>query len=111
MVLTYSQCQIRLHESPIFGTVPFMRDTTEFTCRVAGAMRAEVARLGIDGVALTEPLGLSRNSVYARLRGAKPFSTDEIERAADFLGVPIERLVLPASSTKPASLAKPGAAA
>ena len=72
--------------------------TTEFTNRVAGSVRAELARLGLDGVSLTQPLGLSRNSVYARLRGAKPFTTDEIERVAEFLGVEIAQIVMPGAN-------------
>lgn len=69
--------------------------STEFTNRVASSVRAELARRGMDGVSLTQPLELSRNSVYARLRGAKPFTTDEIARVAEFLGVDIAQIVMP----------------
>ncbi|MGN7861491.1 hypothetical protein ACTJI8_13000 [Microbacterium sp. 22303] len=64
-----------------------------FTAAVQGAMRAELARRGVDGVALCEPLKLSRNSVYSRLNGTKPFNTDEIEAAAAFLGITVDQLI------------------
>lgn len=68
---------------------------TQFTKRVAGAILAELARQGMDGIELTGPLQLSRNSVYARLRGEKALTTDEIALAADFLGVDVRQLVAP----------------
>lgn len=66
---------------------------TNFTIAVRGAVRAELARRGIDGVALCEPLALSRNSIYSRLNGPKPFDTDEIEAAAKFLGMTVDQLI------------------
>ena len=64
-----------------------------FTASVTGAVRAELARRGLDGLALAAPLGISRNSVYSRLNGTKPFDTDELAKVADFLEVSIDRLI------------------
>lgn len=66
---------------------------TKFSTQVTGAIRAELARRDVDGVELAEPLSLSRNSVYARLRGERPFDTDEIAAVADFLGMTVEALL------------------
>lgn len=67
--------------------------TSKFTGQVTGAIKAELARRDIDGVALAAPLGLSRNSVYARLRGAQPFDTEEVEKVAAFLGMTVDHLL------------------
>lgn len=64
-----------------------------FTAAVQGAVRAELARRGLDGVTLCAPLGLSRNSIYARLNGTKPFNTDEIEATTKFLGITVDQLI------------------
>lgn len=67
--------------------------TSKFSGQVTGAIKAEIARRDIDGVALAAPLGLSRNSVYARLRGEQPFDTEEVQKVADFLGMTVDRLL------------------
>ncbi|MCC2031799.1 hypothetical protein [Microbacterium allomyrinae] len=70
---------------------------TKFSAQVTGAIKAELARRDIDGVALVDVLELSRNSVYARLRGERPFDTDEIAAASEFLGMSILDLLASAS--------------
>ncbi|BAQ32061.1 hypothetical protein BBSC_1981 [Bifidobacterium scardovii JCM 12489 = DSM 13734] len=37
--------------------------------------------------------GKSRDWVYARLRGDKPFTTDEMSRIADYLNIGVEDLL------------------
>ncbi|WP_424446414.1 hypothetical protein [Microbacterium sp. CH-015] len=78
---------------------------TMFSSLITRAVKAELARRGEDGLALIAPLSLSRNSVYARLREEKPFSTDEIAQIADFLGIAPEDLVASAmpAQKKPAA--------
>jgi hypothetical protein len=66
---------------------------TPFSKRVARAVKAELARRDFDGVALTEPLGINRNAVYARLRYEQPFDLNQIEKIADFLGIELETLL------------------
>lgn len=66
---------------------------TKFSKQVTGAVRAELARRGIDGVALAAPLGLNRNSVYARLREERPFNTDELAAVAAFLDMSVDTLL------------------
>lgn len=82
------------------GTVPNMGVQTDFSNRVTGAIKAELARRSVDGVALTAPLGLNRNSVYARLRGERPFNTDEVAQTAEFLGMTVEALLASAAPSE-----------
>ena len=51
-------------------------------------IRAELARQEVDWTDLIPVLKLSRNSVYARMRGDRPFTTDEIAAIAAYLGMP-----------------------
>lgn len=86
-----------MQETPVFGTLPNMGVQTTFSRLVTRAVKAELARRGEDGLALTVPLKLSRNSVYARLREEKPFSTDELAQVAEFLGLAPESLIASAT--------------
>lgn len=65
---------------------------TEFSNRVARAVKAELARRDLSGHDLAEPLKMGRNAVYARLRYEKAFNTDELEATAEFLGITLETL-------------------
>lgn len=78
---------------------------TTFSSLIIRAVKAELARRGEDGLALTVPLRLSRNSVYARLREEKPFSTDELAQIAEFLGLEPEALVASAVPTQKEAVA------
>lgn len=53
---------------------------------VMAAKRRTCAALGIM-------LGLSYNSTHRRMIGTVPFSTDELGKVADWLGVPVARLM------------------
>jgi hypothetical protein len=66
---------------------------SKFTGQVTGAIKAELGRRDLDGVDLVGPLGMSRNSVYARLNGMQPFDTDQIEKVAVFLGMTVDQLL------------------
>jgi transcriptional regulator with XRE-family HTH domain len=61
-----------------------------FTASVAGAVKAELARRGFEGSALVDVLGLSRNTVYSRLRGDTALTTDELAAIAAFLGIELD---------------------
>lgn len=60
--------------------------------RVAEGVRVELARRRLDQSDLATALGRSRNYVSRRLNGHYPFKLDEIEAAADWLGVPLASL-------------------
>lgn len=55
--------------------------------QVAATVRAELARRRMTQQDLARAVGLSQASVSERLRGKTPFSTDDIERVADALGI------------------------
>lgn len=76
---------------------------TSFSRRVIGAVKAELARRDLGGSDLIGPLGLGRNAVYARLRYEKPFATDELEKIAEFLNIPISTLLASANLSEDAA--------
>lgn len=79
------------------GTVQGM--TSELqpeSARLVGAVRAELARRRLTGKDLVQPLGLSRNAVYARLREEKAFDTNELSNAARFMGLTLDDLMVSA---------------
>lgn len=55
--------------------------------RVAGAVRAEVARQRRSRLDLARAIGVSRATVDRRLAGEQDFTVTELQDAADFLGV------------------------
>jgi transcriptional regulator with XRE-family HTH domain len=57
------------------------------TDRVAAEVRASMARTRMTQTGLAEVLGLTQSAVSKRLRGKIAFSVDELEKAADALGV------------------------
>lgn len=61
--------------------------------RVAGEVRALLARRQLSGKQLAARLGISQFSVSRRLRGQVPFSIDELAVAAEFLGVELGDLL------------------
>ena len=69
------------------------RDITDFTRRVAGNVKAELARRDLSGSDLIPILGISRNAVYARLRGERSFEVNELSLIADFIGINVDVLV------------------
>lgn len=68
-------------------------DREERSRRVAGEVRAHLARRQLSGKQLATALGVSQFSVSRRLRGEVPFSVDELSVAADFLGVDLSDLL------------------
>lgn len=65
-----------------------MSSTESYWQRVAGGVRAEIARQRRAALDLTEVLHLSRASVYRRVNGEVPFDLAEIEQISRWLGVP-----------------------
>lgn len=63
------------------------------TSRVAGNVRAELARQGRTRRELAAALGVDEHRVGKRTRGLVPFTADEIVGVARFLGVTVEELV------------------
>jgi len=53
-----------------------------------------MARKGLSQTALAELLGISQTAVSKRLRGDTPWDINELIRAADTLGVPLETLLI-----------------
>lgn len=56
---------------------------------VADNVAAEISRRGLQKTALLPVLPLSRNTLYSRLSGKTAFDTDELEKVAAFLGIPV----------------------
>lgn len=54
---------------------------------VIDAIKAECARIGMDGKTLAEKIGKDRNYVYARFRHQRVFDTNDIDRIANALGL------------------------
>lgn len=65
--------------------MPANNDT--YSLSIANAVRAEMGRQKKKLYELVEPLGLSWPTVSGRLNGHKPFTLDEIDRIATFLGM------------------------
>ena len=58
-----------------------------FSASIASAVRAELGRQGKRLNELVTPLGLSWPTVSGRLNGHTPFTADELEKVASFLGI------------------------
>lgn len=67
------------------GNMPATKDT--FSTSIASAVRAELGRQGKKLTDLTAPLGLSRPTISGRLNGHTPFTADELDKVAGFLGI------------------------
>lgn len=77
-----------------------------FTGEISSAVRAEMGRRKLPLYKLAEPLGLSRPTVSGRINGHTPFTSDELDAVARFLGMSTYELI---SSANPRRTA-PGAA-
>lgn len=66
--------------------------------RVAEGIRVELARQQKDRNELAAVLGRGRNYVSVRVNGKLPFKLDEIETAAEWLGVDVTSLAAEAAS-------------
>ena len=63
--------------------------------KVAGEIRAELGRKGLRQWELAVQLDWSQSMLSRRLSGLIPFSTDEIERIARVLDIPVSQLTTP----------------
>lgn len=81
-------------------TEPTAPTTQGLTLRVAAEVRAEVARQRLTHKRLAELLGLSQPQITKRLNGVIAMNTTELDRIADALGVPVERLLSAPSSVQ-----------
>jgi transcriptional regulator with XRE-family HTH domain len=61
--------------------------------RVAGEIRAELARQNKSKTDLAAHIGISTDTLRRRLDGVRPFFFEEIISTADFLGVPVSTLL------------------
>ena len=62
------------------------------TERVAGAVRAEMARHNITQQAVADRLGTTQAAVSRRVLGKVPFDTEELGILSEMLGVPVSAL-------------------
>lgn len=73
---------------------------TDYTRKVAGNVKAELARRDLSGADIIPVLGISRNAVYERLRGTRSFEVNELDLIADFIGVDVTVLMTAALADK-----------
>lgn len=85
--------------------MPANADT--FSNSIAAAVRAELGRQKKQFKELVAPLGLSYPTVSGRLNGHTPFTADELDRIAGFLGITAYDLI---DSAERASRNTPGVA-
>ena len=72
---------------------PIRMPTSSASERVAAEVRAALARRKISTRQLAADLGASQSHTARRVTGKVPFSLDELERVADYLGVPVAELI------------------
>lgn len=63
--------------------------------RVAAQIRALMAARRLTSAELGEALGISQSSASRRMVGEGTFTLNEIQAAADWLGVPITDIIIP----------------
>ena len=61
--------------------------------RVIRAVRAEAARCGYSGKDVAKALGRDPKYVYERFRFQKPFSTEDLNQVAEWLGITFDDLI------------------
>ena len=57
------------------------------------AVRAEAARYGYSGKDIAKALGRDPKYVYERFRFQKPFSTEDLNQVAEWLGITFDDLI------------------
>lgn len=72
-----------------------------FRARAAAEVRAELARQQVSARKLAADLGETHTWATRRVKGVVPMSTDDLERIASYLGVPMARLLGDAMSWTP----------
>jgi plasmid maintenance system antidote protein VapI len=73
---------------------------SSFSTRIIGAVKAELSRRDLDGKDLVEPLGIGRNAVYSRLRGETAFTTEDLARIEESLGITVDTILTSAALQK-----------
>lgn len=53
---------------------------------VSQTIRAQIAMSGVTHQSLANALGFRREALYRRLKGIKPWDTDELDQVAKFFG-------------------------
>lgn len=69
-----------------------------FTESVAANVRAEVARKGKTQTELAFGIGMSKQSVSAKMNADSAFTLNDLERIANWLGIDIQILFQPVRS-------------
>lgn len=84
-----------LHMCTQLGTVGVMQNEAldPDSLALIGAVKAELGRRGVSGVALTDVLDLGRNAIYERLRGKKAFTTTDLIKICQYLDISLETLI------------------
>jgi transcriptional regulator with XRE-family HTH domain len=72
--------------------MPMQHQPSSFNESVSAEIRAEMARQSITQHDLASRLSWAQSQLSKRLRGVVPFSTHDIERLADALGIPPHQL-------------------
>jgi transcriptional regulator with XRE-family HTH domain len=67
--------------------------TSSLAATVAAEIRAEMGRQQKSQEDLADVLGTARSVISLRLNGHRPFKLDEVQRLADYFGVPITALI------------------
>lgn len=68
-------------------------NTDTFSTSIVSAVRAEMGRQGKKLNELVAPLGLSWPTISGRLNGHTPFTSEELEQVATFLGITVYDLI------------------
>lgn len=68
-------------------------ETDSFSAEITSAVRAEMGRQGKKFHELTLPLNRSYPTISSRLNGHTPFTLDELEKIAAFLGMTTNDLI------------------
>jgi hypothetical protein len=61
--------------------------------RVAGEVRAEMARQNVRGTWMAKQMGMTQSAWSRRVTGELPFDIDQLDRVAGLLDVPISRFI------------------
>ncbi|WP_416517011.1 hypothetical protein [Bifidobacterium asteroides] len=61
--------------------------------RIIRAVRAEAARCGYSGKDVAKALGRDPKYVYERFRFQRPFSTEDLNQVAEWLGITFDDLI------------------
>ncbi|PPG29681.1 helix-turn-helix domain-containing protein [Pseudoclavibacter sp. RFBB5] len=72
-------------------------EASEFSRRVVRIIEDAVGKSGVSISQFLAEAGMSRNYYYTRLRGEKPFNTNDIEAIADALGLDAMEILMGAA--------------